>query len=805
MAKGKSRRRANRKRVFYAYPAEPASVGETIRNFTTNVLSHPEIQKRRCRILHWSDIPNVGHNLLQSILDQIDNCDVFACDLTYPNANVAFELGYAIARFKRIWISINTTVKSSTKHFQQIYYQLVPAVYAAYSNSNDLANTFVSAPPIDTLDTTILGEYYQTKKPRPETPTLLYCKPYFATEAVRECLIELGQGPFKSGLLMDDPAENPSPTLEWYARRLVHADALLVHLLSHEEQNSWEHNIKSSIVAGLAKGFDRRLLMIAKKPFDPPVDYSSILLTHDTGQEAASAVNTWTTLLHQSLPPRRRRRASSHSTGRLELDIRHMNIGDPVAENERSTIDTYFLETSSFIRAMDEQFTIVVGRRGTGKSAQLYAMDASLQDDPRNAVFVIKPIGYEMAGLFRLVRSLVDTAERGYLIASLWKYLIYSELLKNVYVSIIAKPDYYQRTAAEERLVAYFSANRNLLNPPFSERLDKAVRALTATITIDDPLEQRHRISEHLHVTRIGQLRRLVANALQPYQKAHILFDNLDEPWKHDDDGDVAIFADVLAGLFQVSTDIISDFGTVRPSQPDLKICITIFLRSDILAVVQSMIRQFDKLPIQRISWHESASLRNLVDLRFQAGAGHRHGSQHVWSRLFPREVHGAPIWDYINIAVLPRPRDLLYLIRQAIDEAINRGHDSITEQDLVRARSRYSEYAFLSIIAEDDPRRGLLENVLYEFAGSPQTVSRQELQAIFNAAGVTDSDFEFYINLLCDINFLAIEENREFRLVRDEADRRLKRRISRTAARRTGRAERFRIAAPFVPVLGVE
>lgn len=750
-------------------------------------------------------MPNVGQHLLQSILDQIDNCDVFACDLTYPNANVAFELGYAIARFKRVWISLNTTVEDSKRHFQQIFYQLVPTVYAEYTNSDDLASSFLSSPPIDTLDTTILGEYYKTAKSRPETPTLLYCKPYFSTEAVRACRTELNQGPFQSGLLIDDPAENPSPTLESYARRIVHADALLVHLLSHEEQNNWEHNIKSSIVAGLAKGFERQLLMVAKKPFDPPVDYRSLLLTHDTAHEAANAVGTWTALLHQSLPPRRRRRTSSRSQDSPELDIRHINIGDPVAENERTTIDTYFLETSPYIRAMDESFTIVVGRRGTGKSAQLYAMDAALHDDPRNAVFVIKPVGYEMAGLFRLVRSLVNISERGYLIASLWKYLIYSELLKTVYTKMSAKPEYYQMTAAEERLVAYVNANQDLLNPPFSERLDRAVRSLSTTITIDDPLEQRHRISEHLHVTRIGQLHRLVASALQPYEKAHILFDNLDEPWKHDDDGDVAIFADVLAGLFQVSTDIINDFRSSRPAQPDLKICITIFLRSDIVAVVQPMIRQFDKLPIQRISWHESASLRNLVDLRFQFGAGHGYRSQHVWSRLFPRQVQGAQIWDYINLAILPRPRDLLYLIRQAIDEAINRGHDAITEDDLVRARSRYSEYVFLSILAEDDPRRGRLEHVLYEFAGSPQTLSRQDLQTVFSTAGVAESDVEFYIDLLCDINFLAIEDNREFRLVRDEADRRLKRRISRTAARRTGCPERFQIAEPFVPVLGVD
>ncbi len=805
MAKRRQKKRAKRLRIFYAYPATPPSIEETIKNTITKIVTQTRTNQRPLRFRRWSDVPNVGQNLLQSILDEIDRSDVFACDLTYPNPNVSFELGYAIARFKRIWISLNTSVKDAKKIFKHIYYQLTPVVYAGYTNSDDIAERFLADPPTESLDATILGDFYRTPKPLPEFPALLYCKPAVSTEAIRACMNELTTGPFSPGLLIDDPAENRSPTLDWYTRQIAHSDAVIVHLLSDDEQDHWNHNIRSSLVAGLARGFDRQLLMMARRPFDPPVDYSSFLNTHDTATEAAAAVSTWTTRLHQSLPQRRRRRTTTAPRPSVELDIRHLNIGDPVAENERATIDSYFLETSSYIRAIDERFTVVVGRRGTGKSAQLYAMESYLHNDPRNAVFVIKPVGYETAGLFRLVRTLINTSERGYLIASLWKYLVYTELLKTIYTRIMAKPAYYQMTAAEEQLTGYYDVNRHLLNPPFSERLDRAVRSLSATITIDDSLEQRQRISEHLHVTRIGQLRRLIGSALQPYQRAHILFDNLDEPWRHEDAGDVAIFADVLAGLFQVSTDVINDFAAARSTQSALNIYITIFLRSDILAVVQPMIPQFDKLPIQRISWNDSNLLRQLVDLRFQFGTGHGKKPHQVWNRIFPPEVLGASTWEYISLAVLPRPRDLLYLIRQAIDEAINRGNDTIAEDDLVRAQSRYSEYAFLSILAEDDPRRARLEHVLYEFAGSSRIVGRQDLNAIFQAADVAESYAEFYINLLCDINFLTIESNNEFRLVRDEADRNLKRRISQAAARRAGREERFQIAEPFLPVLGVE
>ena len=369
MARRRSKQRAKRWKVFYAYPANPMSVEEVIKNAISHINNRTPQSQPKTRFNLWSDISASGNLLLDSILNEIDRSDVFACDLTYPNANVSFELGYAVARFKRVWISLNGTVAKAPTHFKRLYYQLIPVAYTAYTNSDDLATRYLDSPPTDSLDSTILGEFYKTPKPRREIPTLLYCKPWYSTEAIRLCMAGLESSPFKAGLVIDDPAENPSPTLDWYTRQIVHADAVLVHLLSAEEQNNWEHNMKCSLVAGLAKGFERQLLMVAKQPFVPPVDYSSLLLTHETAEEAANAVSTWSTRLSQSLPDRRRRRTPTPSHQRTGLDIRHLNIGDSVAENERANIDTYFLETSAFTRAMDEPFTIVSGRQGTGKSA----------------------------------------------------------------------------------------------------------------------------------------------------------------------------------------------------------------------------------------------------------------------------------------------------------------------------------------------------------------------------------------------------------------------------------------------------
>ena len=94
------------RRVFYASPSQPAALGETVSNALSMLKNHSDIRRDRIRFTPWPEMSTSGKQLVDTILSYIDRADVFACDLTYPNPNVSFELGYAIGRFKRICISM---------------------------------------------------------------------------------------------------------------------------------------------------------------------------------------------------------------------------------------------------------------------------------------------------------------------------------------------------------------------------------------------------------------------------------------------------------------------------------------------------------------------------------------------------------------------------------------------------------------------------------------------------------------------------------------------------------------------------
>ena len=452
-------------RVFYAFPSKPPALPETITNAIELLKRSPDIRRDRIRILPWTDLDVGGKRLVRTILGSIDRADVFACDLTYPNHNVSFELGYAIGQFKRVWISLDPSIEGAELRFRRIYFGLLGSGYVKYNNSNDLTNAFLDENPVRDLDQTLLGDPYRRPMARQETPILFYLKPPINTDAVVETTEALYGSIFGDAMLIDDPLENPSPTLDWYAGNLNMADAVVCHLLGHHQTGHEDHNVKCSLIAGLARGFQKNLLMVAEKPFESPVDYQDLISLHETAHDCKFTVVKWSEDLALGLSARRPRRRELQPTSQQSVDLRSLTIGEPVAENERQRLDNYFVETSTYFRALDDPVTIVVGRRGVGKSAQLYAMQAALRSDKRNHVCVIKPVGYEIDGLVRVLKSILGKSERGYLIESLWKFLIYSEVCRSIYQALGARPLYIEPTGVNRRSSNTMRATRNCWLP----------------------------------------------------------------------------------------------------------------------------------------------------------------------------------------------------------------------------------------------------------------------------------------------------------------------------------------------------
>jgi hypothetical protein len=771
--------------AFFAYPSQPGRVGEMIEAAAKAVN-----RSRQARIRTWRHLSVPGKVLIRQIVDAIGRADIFACDLTYLNPNVLFELGFAIGRRKRIWIGLDPTITQAREGFNRLQATLCPVPgYAAYQNRND----------------DLLGPGFRPKADKPPHLSLLYVKQPHNSDASILLSEALASSPFAQGLLTDDPIESPTGTLAWYAEKIRDSDAVLVHLLSEDHKDNQFHNLKCAFVAGLARGFDRHVLMLAESPYSSPVDYMDLLRVHHGAEECRRVAVEWLKTIEERMPRRRTQRLAETRPGAASLELRNLRVGEHVAEHERAHLDEYFIETSWFRDALASQHTIFVGRRGTGKTATMYGLERTFGSRRANHVCVIQPVGYEVDGVIRLLSQNIDRSEKGYLVESLWKYLIYSELVRSILTDYYSRPLHEQQEMKqEETLVNYVDTMLPVINEPFSIRLERAIRPLLDLASSSDPLTQRAKISEHLHASKINELRAMLGRTLSNRSTVAILIDRLDEPWKPHHD--IEYLSYLLLGLLRVSVDIGGDFRRSDSRILPVNTSLTIFLRSDIFYYVQRYAQEQDKLPVQLITWGDPEALMHVVDERLRASLGWNFNAEVVWRELFAT-VGGVPARQFISSWSLWRPRDIIFFLREAIATAVNRGHEVVTEEDLFAARRRYSEFVFNSVLAEDDPAKKKLEEVLYSFAGVEPELSYSQIRSILAEAGTNETESEFYIDLLCDLNFLGVESGGVYRYARDEAERvKLREVARRVAARRTnGRAEEmYSVNRAFYDVLQI-
>src|ERR1019366_5325096 len=122
---------------------------------------------------------------------------------------------------------------------------------------------------------------------------------------------------------------------------------------------------------------------------------------------------------------------------------------------------------------------VVVGRKGTGKAAILLRAAEEIGADKRNVVVVVKPVSYDLEGVIRLVSKFGARDARSYLMESLWKYMLYSEIAQALFNDIDQRVKKgIGSSATETAFLEFFTAKNSPLQGDFSTRLERALTAL---------------------------------------------------------------------------------------------------------------------------------------------------------------------------------------------------------------------------------------------------------------------------------------------------------------------------------------
>ena len=744
---------------FVAYPSVPPDRAETIESAISTIASTDVVT-----IKGWKTLFPGGRPIIGRIFEEIRACHCFIADLTGLNPNVLFELGYAVAHRKRVWLLLDTAIDKAKLDFDR--FQLFTTLgYHGSSNSDSIVKAFFQDQPF--ADGTNLFEDLLDKTQLGMRPTLLYVKAQIATEASNRLTRKVMAG--EIALVTDDPAESANLPLSWYVNRTNASSAVVCHLLSSDHAHWQFANAKQAFVAGMAHGLGKPTLMLAHGPYASPLDYRDLLRVHDTASTAETLFDQWFAPLLEAV---RKQEANSDyykDQKAAKTTLERITLGEWIAENESKEVPEYFIPTAAYRDALRSNHSIFIGRKGTGKSATFYKLHDELSSDLRNHVCIIKPIAYELEGILQLLSQTLASADSGYLVESLWKFLISTELAKSLYTNINSKPLSYGRTPGERDLAEFVEQNASWITPEFSVRLEAAVNRLLAASTAGTLEARRNSISERLHGDILPRLKVVLGNVLSGKNRIIVLVDNLDKAW--DQTQDLSRVSDLLFGLLTVSGRIASDFQRDPTFRGRFAFSVILFLRSDIFAAIIRFANERDKVPVQRMSWDDSEMLLRVLEERFMRSDVGLASPAGIWLDFFCATVRNRPTRQYIIETVLPRPRDLLFLVKRSLQFAVNRSHGRIEEEDVLSAELEYSQFALNSLLAENAGQIDDFEKLLVQFSLSHEIVSELDLLAYIERAGLTERPSSV-ADFLCELAFLGMEvEHNRFEFLYDEAN----------------------------------
>lgn len=755
------------------------------------------------KIVPWEDTKVDGKLVVDVIFDHIRKSNFFVADVTGINPNVLFELGFAIAKNKRIWLLIDKSISRAKEEFQD-FGLLTTVGYTDYSNSDQFVSRFFKEKPFEELNATIFDRHIKASlgseviSPR----GILYLKSLYDTEPS----IKISKRILDSNLrtTIDDPNESLKSLL-WYAQNIFRAQGVVCHFTSTSREGHKIHNARSALAAGLAAGFDKSILLLADSDYLAPLDYRLMLQHYKSAAQAQTTVDQWLASFEESDRKEASARAQYAEAIKSVTELRgfQLQLGDYQAENEVEQLEGYFVETSAYREAIAGHQTIFVGRKGTGKTANLLKLTSFLRAEPSILVCSIKPAEYEIGSVIKLFQVFEEIDTKGHVIESLWKFLLYTEIANVTATYLESQMMFSPRSDDEKKFLTFMDRESDAVSGEFSVRLEKAVARLLRTGRKDGVEKTRVAVSEALHAGIFNQLRTLLGKVLAGKARVAVLIDNLDKPWKKT--ADIEFLSDLLLGLLSTGIHIPAEFARTDSRRQAVAVTVAIFIRSDIFSKIVERSAEPDKLAYVRLKWEDPELLLRIIEARYEAS--HEPGSnpQDVWTNYFCPSVDGVPVKKYLTNTILRRPRDIVYLVKEAVSTAVNRNHMRVEEEDFLDAEKQYSHYAFDSILVENGISVPQLEQLLYEFAGKRFYVTEDEISKCIENAALPLELREQLIDHLIKLTFLGIEVD-ENRFVFTEDPKELKRNLILGAklARQLKSKRRFRIHPAFHSFLDI-
>jgi len=721
--------------AFLAYPAQPDDLSTTLSLGAqiANKLSDRVAAKT------WPFIDIFGLALGDEVRNEIRKADVLVCDVTKPNLNVYYEIGFAIGLRKPIAPIVNRSFANVTYDLQKDGF-FDGIGYKTYENSAEVASILTELPTTQLLD--LYGKKINYQQPLFVLDT--YRKTDFRNAIVSA--VKASNVFFRSF----DPVEVPRfSTVNIIAETSASAGIIIPLIAPHIDDAS-RHNLRAAFLAGLAHGLGRDTFLLQRDNDPVPADYRNSVISVSAEADIARSVVDFAKdaiLAAQSVGD-----TSQLST---KSALQQLSLGASSAENEFRTLEHYFVETAEYLRTVRGETRVVAGRKGSGKTAIFFRVRDHFRSRKNSYITDLKPESHQLS-LFR--EELLKTTDTGifdHTLAAFWYLVLLAEILLTIRREYEFKAKHDHRalsvTLDIDRALEEFAV---FSSGDFTSRLNRIGRVIVEEIKAlkgRGQIVSPERLTNIVFRNGITKIRELIDQYTTADTPIILLFDNIDKGWAAQGihEFDVRLVRLLLESLEKIRRDFDAD---------DREFMSVVFLRNDIYELLIGQTPDRGKAGQVRIDWTDRAKLRQVLYRRLVSSTGKTSAPfNELWSTYFAETVGGKNSFEYFVDHCLMRPRFLLNIVENAIANGINRGHKRVEVDDCIAAVKQHSLYLVNDFGYEIRDVSKLPSDILYSLVGVSALLTREEVIDRFRKANIDEDDLDQAFNLMLWYGVLGV------------------------------------------------
>jgi hypothetical protein len=686
--------------AFCAYPSGFQIVQDTVTGIVEGSLVSV------MSITPWEKMQTIGLKLDDHIRDQIRSANLLIADVTYPNFNVFYEIGFAAALGLPVVPTVNVAVDKATKRLTEL--GLFDTIaWATYNNSNELLEKLAQWNDIAWVTK------YRKSKDHSQPLFLLDC--LYKTDFRNHIVAAIDNSHVKYRAF--DPSAVPRLTAAQAISDISASAGAILPILSEDIVDAQRHNLRAAFLLGLCHGFELEPLALQYGNAPAPVDYRDYIKNSTFRKETFGHVEAYCaeTLI-------RNQEASSRSTQAALGLLGEIDLGSPVAEYETQRLSEYFVRTAEYVRAVRAEGSIVTGRKGSGKSAVYSEMMTENKRNRKCCIVDLRPASHNLSEMREALLTVTSVGVFDHTIAAFWQYVLLVEVILKMREQVLPKSK--NDFSLQERIRSIesgFGFTETAVAGDFTSRLATAIALVVNNLrSTKSDSDIKSQITNLLFEQPIPRLRDAILSFRDFFEEVIILIDDLDKGWPplQVEPHDVSTLRHLVEQLNRIQRDI---------RKRGLAVKHTIFLRSDVYERLVEHTSDRQKYNVIKVDWSDPEQLRHLIRQRVVNNLDKaRHDA--VWAAINPAMAPTKMAIDYMIEASLRRPRFLIDLMERTLSFAINRGHIFVAPEDVEEGARQMSLYLVSDFAYEMRDIAGTPEDIFYRFRGKSELLTHQEV-----------------------------------------------------------------------------